>query len=162
VCNMSKLSRFMPGVWPRLPTGKLMFDDNQVSFLMRDAPPGLDISSVLLLSLDDVSACDNQFECHTQQRLLLADLLALGVTVRSSDNRLAETWGRALRSILSLALMNTAADNQSTHCISALGLQRAVHHNLSLAEVFCPDACGHSGTLFGHLVLGAQVGMSHH
>ena len=34
--------------------------------------------------------------------------------------------------------MNTAADNQSTHCITALGLRRAVHHNLTLAEAFCP------------------------
>jgi hypothetical protein len=161
VCNMSKLSRFMPGLWPRLPTGKLMFNDNQVSFLMADAPRGMEIASVLLISLDDVSANDNQFEWHTQQRLLLADLLALGVTVRSNDNRLAETWGRAVRSIFSLALMNTAADNQSTHCITALGLRRAVHHNLTLAEAFCLEACGHPETLFGHLVLGAQVGMGH-
>jgi hypothetical protein len=161
-CTLSKLGRFMPGLWPRLPTGKLMFNDNQVSFLMADAPRGMELSSVLLLSLDDVSANDNQLEWHTQQRLLLADLLAAGFTVRSNDNRLAETWGRAVRSLLSLALMNTAADNQSTHCISALGLQRAVHHNLALAEAFCPDACGHPQTLFGHLVLGAQVGLSHH
>jgi Family of unknown function (DUF6519) len=160
ICDMSKLSRFMPGFWPLLPTGKLMFNDNQVSFLMRDAPMGLDLSSVLLLSLDDVSACDNQFECHTQQRLVLADLLAFAVSLRSNDNRLAETWGRAARSILSLALMNTAADNQSTHCITALGLQRAVHSNLVLAQAFCADACGDEPAVLGNIAVGAQTVMS--
>jgi hypothetical protein len=160
ICNMSKLSRFMPGFWPRLPTGKLAFNDNQVSFLMRDAPAGFDLSSVLLLSLDDVSACDNQLEYHTQQRLVFADLLAFGASLRSNDNRLAETWGRAVRSIFSLALLNTAADNQSTHCITALGLKRAVHHNLVLAEAFCADACGDHASVIGNVVLGAQMAMA--
>jgi len=162
ICTLSKLSAAMPGIWPRLPTGKLLFDDNQVSFLMKEAPRGLDLSSALLLSLDDVSACDNQFEYHAvTRRFVLADLLAAGTSVRSSDNRLAETWGRALRSILSFGLMNTAADNQSTHCIQALGLQRAVHDNLVLAQAFCADACGDPKTLVGHLVLNAQAVATH-
>lgn len=162
VCSMSKLSAAMPGLWTRLPTGKLMFNDNQVSFLMRDAPRGLDLSSVLLVSLDDVGACDNQFECHTQQRLLLADLLALGPSVRTSDNRLAETWGRAARSLLSAALLNTAADNQSTHCIAALGLKRAVHNNLVLAQAFCADACGDQAGVVGRIARAAQMAMASH
>ncbi len=161
LCAMATLSRFMPGIRPNLPTGKLLFNDNQVSFLMPDAPRGLDIASVLLLSLDDISACDNQFEYHTQQRLVLADLLALGFTVRSNDNRLAETWGRAVQSVFSLALMNTAADNQSTHCITANGLRRAVHHNLVLAQTFCDDACGTPQRLIGNMVLGAQSSVAH-
>lgn len=157
VCEMSRASRFMPGIWPRQPTGKLLFNDNQASFLMRDAEAGLDLSSVLLFSLDDVTACDNQFEYHTQQRLVLADLLILGSTLRSNDNRLAETWGRALRSLLSFGLMNTAADNQSTHCVSAFGLMRAVHHNLVLAQAFCPTACGHQSSVLGTIVRGGQM-----
>lgn len=161
ICEMSRLSRFMPGIWTRLPTGKLMFNDNQVSFLMRDAPRGLDLSSVLLFSLDDVAACDNQLEYHTQQRLVLGDLLAMASTVRSNDNRLAETWGRAVRSIFSAAWLNTAADNQSTHCITALGLRRAVHHNLVLAQAFCPNACGDQGRVLGNVAMGAQIAASH-
>lgn len=161
ICNISRQSRFMPGLWPRLPTGKLMFNDNQVSFLMADAPRGLDLSSTLLISLDDVAACDNQFEYHTQQRLVMADLLAWGSTVRTSDNRLAETWGRAVRSLMSLALLNTAADNQSTHCITAMGLRRAVHNNLVLAEAFCANACGDQRRVVGQVALGVQTSMQH-
>ena len=162
ICNLSKLSRLMPGLWPRLPTGKLMFNDNQVSFLMRDTVRGLNVSSALLLSLDDVSACDNQFEYHTVTplHLVLADLLAMGSSVRTSDNRLSETWGRAVRSIMSLALMNTAADNQSTHCITALGMQRAVHHNLVLAQAFCANACGDQAGVIGQVALGTQMAVA--
>ena len=161
ICDIARRSRFMPGLWPRLPTGKLMFNDNQVSFLMADAPRGLDLSSTLLMSLDDVAACDNQFEYHTQARLVMADLLAWGSTVRTSDNRLAETWGRAVRSLMSLALLNTAADNQSTHCITAMGLRRAVHHNLVLAEAFCANACGDQRRVVGQVALGVQTSMQH-
>jgi len=156
ICALSKRAASMPGVWTALPTGKLMFNDNQVSFQMRDAPRGLSLSSSLLFSLDDVAASDNQFEYHTEERSVLADLLAVGATVRSNDNRLAETWGRASRSILSLALLNTAADNQSTHCISALGFKRAVHHNLVLAEAFCAGACGQQKGFLGNVRLGVQ------
>jgi len=157
ICNFSRVSVLLPGLWLPWPTGKTLFTDNQVSFQMRDAPRGFSASSVLLASLDDVGANDNQFEFHAQQHVVIADLLALGQSVRSSDNRLAETWGRALRSVLSLALQNTAADNQSTHCITAFGLQRAVHDNLVLARLFCDDACGGTRLLAGQLVAGGQM-----
>ena len=159
LCGLSKEARTMPALWPDLPTGKLLFNDNQVIFQMRDAPRGLDLATTLLMSLDDVSACANQFEAHTEQRLVLANLLALGSTLRCCDNRLAETWGRALLSLFSMALLNTAADNQSTHCISAVGLRRAVHHNLALAEAFCPNACENSGDALGRIVQGVQLGV---
>jgi hypothetical protein len=157
ICTFSRVSVLLPGIWLPWPTGKTLFTDNQVSFQMRDAPRGFSASSALLASLDDVGANDNQFEFHAQQHLVIADLLALGQSVRSNDNRLAETWGRALRSVLSLALQNTAADNQSTHCITAFGLQRAVHDNLVLAQLFCEDACGGTRLLAGQLVTGAQM-----
>jgi hypothetical protein len=160
ICTLSQLSVFMPGIWPRLPTGKLLFSNNQVSFLMPDASLGFDVSSVLLMSLDDIAANDNQLEWHAQQRLILANLLALGVSVRSNDNRLAETWGRSLRSVFSLALMNTAANNQSTHCITALGLNRAVHHNLALAQTFCAYACRDPRRLLTNLRVGAKAGFT--
>jgi len=156
-CSLSREAARTRVLWPRLPTGKLMFNDNQVSFVMRDAARGLDLSSTLLLSLDDVGACDNQFEQHTEQRLALSDLLALGQTVRTNDNRLAETWGRTRHSIVSYGLLNTAADNQSTHCIDANGLKTAVHHNLVLAELFCEDACSRRPGATGQLVGGFEM-----
>lgn len=157
LCTYARLARFTPGLWPQPSTGKLMFNDNQVSFMMRDAPRGLDLSSTLLFSLDDVAVNDNQFEYHTELRVVLADLLVLAGTVRSNDNRLAETWGRAVRSLISFAIMNTCSDNQSTHCLAAYGLRRAFYHNLVLAEAFCPDSCGDQDALFGQIALGGQM-----
>jgi hypothetical protein len=156
ICRMAVLSAATPALRPRLPTGKLMFHDNQVSFDMADAARGIDISSTLLLSLDDVSVCSNQFEHHADQRFVMSDLLAAGLTLRVNDNRLAETWGRALFSGLTLGLLNTTTDNQSTHCIKALGLKVLDDHNLSLAEAFCPEACGNNR----RLVLVGQAGQA--
>lgn len=140
-----------------LPTGKLMFNDNQVSldesgfyeaafaatFMKLGEEAGVPsgtaqgsfgFSSVLLFSLDDVSACDNQFEYYAAKRVALADLLILGATVRSSDNRLSETLLQpdAWLSLLSFGLMNTAADNQSTHDVLVLGVEKADKDNLAL------------------------------
>jgi hypothetical protein len=141
ICALATKSSSMPGLSSTLPAGKVMFNDNQVSFLMRDAPQGYQLASVLLFSLDDIASEDNQFEYYATNRLVFADLIAAGFTVRSNDNRLAETWGRALLSLFSIAILNTAADNQSTHCMDAVGLMTAVHDNLELAEAFCHGAC---------------------
>lgn len=125
-----------------------------------DASRGFDLSSVLLFSLDDIGACDNQFEYHAGQRMTSTDLLALALTVRTNDNRLAETWGRALLSLLSYGLLNTAADNQSTHCIKVNGLKKAEHHNLVLAEAFCEGICGRPSRISVNLASGAYRAFS--
>jgi hypothetical protein len=157
ICFFSKLAIFSPPLANRGPTGKITFNDNHVSFLMDDRVSDVSfaLSSVLLLSLDDVSANDNAFEHHDPRRIVMTDLFALGFSVRASDNRLAETWGRAALSLLSLGLMTTVADNQSTHCIRAFGLKTAVHDNLVLAETFCSGACSNKNVLLIALLVGA-------
>lgn len=158
VCDMAVLSRFTRPLRGDRPSGKLQFDDNQVSFRMEDDTAlGFALSSVLLLSADDIGIGDNQFEHHSALRVLLTDVLAAGFSVRCDDNRMAETWGRAFVSLFSLAVMNTAADNQSTHCLSTHGLRTAVHHNLTLAEAFCDNACGQKGDFIGGLAVGAAA-----
>ena len=144
VCPFARFGVLTQGIELNLPTGKIAFADNQVSFHATSPEQGFDLCSTLLLSLDDVSACHNQFEYHVaapQRRSALANLVAVGSTVRTSDNRLAETWGRAFYSILSFGLLNTAADNQSTHCNQILGLKTAEDNNLALGELFCPRLC---------------------
>jgi hypothetical protein len=122
---------------------------------MREAPFGFDLSNVLLISLDDVAACDNQFEYHVDHRLALTDLMAIGSTVRSNDNRLSETWGRAFSSVLSYAMLNTAGDNQSTHCLRINGLKTAISNNLILAELFCEGICNGKDGVNGFMTAGA-------
>ena len=159
LCLLARVAIFTQPLSLSTQPGKVAFNDNQVSFHMPDREDALSVavSSVLLLSLDDISANDNQFEHHHARRLVLADLFALGFSVRTNDNRLAETWGRALLSLLSLGFMNTAADNQSTHCIRALGFRTAVHHNLVLGEAFCEGACGNRGGLLAGIAAGAAT-----
>ena len=159
ICDLASKGQGMPGLWPSLPTGKLMFNDNQVSFLMRDAARGYDLSSVLLASLDDVSACDNQFEHHADNRRTLSDLLALGITVRTDDNRLAETWGRTLYSIFSTALLNTAMSNQSTHCLHVAGLRTVpgfMATNLVLADAACDGFCARDRRIINQIAVAAD------
>ncbi|HEY6556740.1 MAG TPA: hypothetical protein VI072_05685, partial [Polyangiaceae bacterium] len=133
------------------------FNDNQVSFLMMqgDQAGTYAFSSVLLFSLDDIGIASNQFEYHTSERELVADVLAGGFTIRTNDNRHAETWGRAFLSLLSLGFMNTATGNQTTHCILPFGVRGAVRDNLTLAETFCDGACGNKTGLLGTILLGA-------
>lgn len=156
LCQLARVAAVMAPL--SLPTqpGKIAFNDNHVALHMdeREAPFSFALSNVMLLSLDDVMANDNQIEHHHPRRILLTDLLALGFSVRTNDNRLAESWGRALMSLLSVGVMNTAADNQSTHCIRAFGLQSAVHHNLVLAELFCEGACTNRDGVLGRLAVG--------
>ncbi|SMC19681.1 hypothetical protein SAMN02745857_00766 [Andreprevotia lacus DSM 23236] len=148
ICTYAKASVFTKAIKTKLPTGKLQFNDNQVSYDSlgdSDNPSGYALASTVLLSLDDVAALANQFEFSAQQQLALVDLLAFGLSLRVNDNRLTETWGRALLSAFTTGLMNTTADNQSTHCLSANGMLESVHDNLVLAEAFCDGICSAQG-----------------
>ena len=154
-CEVAMDGKYSRPLTAPLPTGKLAFNDNQVSFLMEDAPRGFDVSSVLLFSTDDIGACDNQLEYHAGIRIALTNLLAIGLTVRTNDNRMAESWRHALLSLLSYGLLNTAADNQSTHCIKVNGMKTAVSHNLILGELFCPNFCSRRETINANVARGA-------
>jgi hypothetical protein len=69
----------------------------------------------------------------------------MGQCVRTSDNRLAETWGRSLYSIMSFGVLNTAVGNQSTHCVHAKGFAEAVELNLTMADMICDHYCRGDG-----------------
>ena len=153
LCRYARMAAGSP-LGNRIPSGKLLFTDNQVSFdtlANGRAGPGFDLCSTLLFSLDDLAVLDNQFEYHSEWRFALADVLAAGASIRVNDNRFAEIWGRSLFSAATLGLMNTTSHNQGTHCLLPLGLLTAVQGNLSLVEAFCPDACGRqTESLRGH------------
>ncbi|KAF0813722.1 hypothetical protein IGB42_02075 [Andreprevotia sp. IGB-42] len=158
ICDISRLAMFTKAFKPALPTGKLLFSDNQVSYdslADEDDPQGFAISSALLFSLDDVAAISNQFEFGAQQQLAFIDLLAFGVSIRVNDNRLTETWGRSFLSGYTLGLMNTTTDNQSTHCLAGNGFLESIHDNLALAEAFCEGACSKQGAKALAAFLGA-------
>lgn len=126
------------------PTGKSLITENHITCDVIDQRGGVALSSVLVTGFDDIGFTDNQCEIESMRTLFITDVLAIAGSVRIADNRMAETWLRALLSGWSLALMNTVTDNQSTHCLRAdapLGLLRVLRDNVNLIRAFCPREC---------------------
>ena len=131
-----------------LPSGKVMFDDNQTTLDMRAATNNIGLSSQLIASLDDISFNSNQSECagflstatgNTSFDIVLINTVLFGPSLRSNDNRFMDGFTLTIYSLLSYGLMNTATGNQSTHCIIALGAMRAVNSNIVLLNAPCKD-----------------------
>jgi hypothetical protein len=125
-------------------TGKVLLTENQITLDVVDAPFGFLLTSVFVLSLDDVGMTDNQCEISSTNVFVAADAFVVGGSVRVADNRFSETWMRTFYSALTFAGMNTTTDNQSTHCILARALLPRMllyKDNLALIEVFCPGEC---------------------
>jgi hypothetical protein len=117
-------------------------------------------ANVCIVSLDDAVVAHNQTEVVLAGRvvggeadiaavpqlradLLVADLLALGLTVRQAANGLMATPQLTIFSILSLGVVNHCVDNHTTSCIRATGLspKSVVRDNAVLFPNtrFCPD-----------------------
>jgi len=136
--------------WPPLisdlnwSSGKTLVTENQITLDVADEPLAFSLSSILILSLDDLGFADNQCEATTTNVYLAFDAFLIAGSVRVADNRFAETWMRAAWSAWSLALMNTTTDNQATHCLRATALLpglRMFRDNLALLRYFCPNQC---------------------
>jgi hypothetical protein len=124
--------------------GNILFNDNQVVF---DAfAPGVSftLSSVLLISLDDISLHGNQCDCDLSVDFAMVNALVVGWSIRISDNRFEEGLVNTLFSAVTLGLMNQTTDNQSTHCIHAIGpaALSTISNNRALIELFSENACG--------------------
>jgi len=137
-----------PSLWPplvgRWASGKTLICENQITLDLIDQPLAFGLSSVVAFSLDDVGMTDNQLEITSTNVFFLVDALVAAFSVRLADNRLSETWFHAAFSALTLGLMNTTTDNQSTHCLLARGLPnlRVFTDNRALIQGFCPQQCG--------------------
>jgi hypothetical protein len=100
-----------------LPRGALMFNDNQVLVDLDGTRASLIVSSVMLISLDDVSAQANQLAAWSSAGFLLSDIFVVAGTLRIVGNKLSETLLRCLLSGLGVGALATASLNQSTHCL---------------------------------------------
>jgi hypothetical protein len=99
-----------------------MFNDNEVLLDLGATRAELIVSSVMLISLDDVSAADNQLAAWSSNTQLLSDILVVAGSLRIVGNRLSETALRCLLSALGVGMLATASLNQSTHCIYVASL----------------------------------------
>lgn len=122
----------------RLPGSALFFTGNHGRFDGLQPATEMWMSAHLLLSLDAVQAEGNQLFCDLDDRHLRTNLLALsGATVRAGGNRLAETLGQPVYSLISYAMANNSTDNQGSHCFTTPGAVTVLtntSNNVSIAD----------------------------
>ena len=105
-----------------LANGNVQFNDNQVVFDSLSPAVTLTLSSVLLISLDDVAMQDNQCDCDKLFDIVAVDALVLGWSVRMQGNRFKESLLTTFLSGLTIGLFNDTSHNQGTYCFFHMGL----------------------------------------
>ena len=104
----------------RLANGNVMFHDNQCVLDLIEPDENQPLSSIFILSLDDISFEANQCECNLWGDVVRSNAILLGMSVGATNNRFKEGalnayWSAVTRSIL----MNNTSNNRATHCIDA-------------------------------------------
>lgn len=104
-----------------LANGNVLFSDNQCVLYLLETGFGLALSSILILSLDDVSFQNNQCDANLLDDFILAQAILFGASLRVNDNRFKEGIMNAFYSAVTLGIMNTTTNNQATHCLLVRG-----------------------------------------
>ena len=118
-----------------LANGNIQFNDNQVVFDSLSPAVTLSLSSILLLSLDDISIQDNQCDCDLLFDFVGIHALAIGWSVRMLGNRFKEPillnqnddvrgFAHTFLSGMTLGVYNDTSHNQGGHCFLAVGRER--------------------------------------
>jgi hypothetical protein len=147
-------------VFQLLPSGKIMFTANQTTLDLRSNERSIGISSQMIVTLDDVAFNNNQSECAALLAIpegaasfdiVLLNTFLLGVSVRSNDNRFTDGFTLTLFSLFSYGIINTAAQNQATHCLIIIGFPpfEIDVNNLILIATNCRDQARAVGTNYG-------------
>jgi hypothetical protein len=100
--------------------GNVMFTDNQVVLDLQSAGTSFAITSITILTLDDVGFEGNQCDCNLLLDFVIAQAVILGVSVRIIGNRFKESRFNAFFSAFTFGIpLNCTSQNQATHCIVA-------------------------------------------
>ncbi len=146
-----------------LANGNVLFSENQCVLDLLETGISGAISSIFIVSLDDISFHNNQCDANLFDDLIVAQALIFGISVRVSDNRFKEGIFNAALSAVTLGIMNTTTDNQATHCLLVRGWNipqlwsgEVNVHNTVLAEgisqIFFPNEVGLCDRLFGNVL----------
>jgi hypothetical protein len=104
-----------------LPYGKILFTNNICNLELLESGWGHLISSVAMVTQDDIAFHNNQCDTNTIDDFLLSQAYLLGTTLRETDNRFEEGLFNSLYSAISTGLiLNRTDDNISTHCIKVI------------------------------------------
>jgi hypothetical protein len=124
--------------------------DNHITLDLLERAPVAVMSSVVLLSLDDVQVDANQMQVEQDRDLIAAQLLGMGWSFRLTGNRLEETLvvNNSITSGLSafvFAPLGTMTSNQSSHCLVLSAALRVFADNIQVIQQFDSEACGGAG-----------------
>ncbi len=100
-----------------LANGNVLFAGNQCALDLFDREVGAALSSVTIMSLDDVGFHDNECDCNLLRDFVWVPNFLLALSLRASDNRLKEGVMNAFVSAVTSGWMNATTGNQATHCL---------------------------------------------
>jgi hypothetical protein len=100
-----------------LASGSVLFSDNQCILDLAETGFSLSVSSIFIITLDDLGFHNNQCHCNLLDDLVLSQAILYGTSLRVSDNRLKEGRYNAVFSAVTLGLVNMTTDNQASHCL---------------------------------------------
>jgi hypothetical protein len=100
-----------------LANGNVLFANNQCMLDLFEEAPSLSISSIAMLSLDDIGFQSNQCDCSLLFNGVLAHLFLFGFSARVGGNRFKESLFNAALSAITFGFMNNTSQNQATHCL---------------------------------------------
>jgi hypothetical protein len=120
-----------------LATGQVLFNDNRVTFDALAPTSSFALSSVLIVTVDDLGFQDNHCDANlVQNDFVVANGFLLGYSSRTNSNRFTEGRLSALFSAVTVgSIANTTTINQATHCILALGARLKFALNTEIVGV---------------------------
>ena len=130
-----------PPLLQLIPTGDVLFADNQVLLDLRDGARELALSAIGIFSLDDVGFQGNQSSCALLGDVIWVHAMVVGMSVRVCQNRLKEPLPSAFLSAVTFGLANTTTLNQSTHCLLIRGPVKIDTGNIEAIEAVSPGSC---------------------
>jgi hypothetical protein len=98
-----------------------LFNDNQCSLDLLEPASRPAVSSITILSMDDVAFQDNQCDCNLWADDFVFIHAILGApSLRVTANRFKEGLFSAVLSGITVGLLNETVHNQATHCLLAI------------------------------------------
>ncbi|MBV9210283.1 MAG: right-handed parallel beta-helix repeat-containing protein, partial [Acidobacteria bacterium] len=123
-----------------LANGNVMFTNNQCQLNLLETGWSIPLSSITILTLDDIAFHNNQCDCDLFDDFVFWQAMLIGMSVRVSDNRFKESIVNALLSAVTYGWINITTDNQATHCMYILGHLYLDRYNIILIDSFLNQA----------------------
>lgn len=151
--------------------GNVLFANNQCRLNLTAREQSFSLTSIIIFSLDDIGFLGNQCDCDLVNDFIITQAIIFGISVRVNDNRFKETIGRVLffLSAVTMGLLNTTTDNESTHCLLILGTLYLKRYNLTMIDAFTfpgdvtqvnESYCRRIGNLFDNFGRGNAIGQA--